>query len=133
MRFVEGEYEPGSNVLRLWHPRRVTLNEPRLVEQFFQNVVELLKACPRPPYLLVDYTNFHIAAEMTQFYARQVKAYRHLTVGVFRYNLSPDTEGVLTKVAILVANRAAANIFPDERSAREAIGKARLAPETPQV
>jgi hypothetical protein len=133
MRFVEGEYEPASNVLRLWHPRPVTLNEPRLVEQFFEDVVGLLKACPRPPHLLVDYRNFQIAAEMTQFYAKQVQAYRHLTVGVFRYNLSPDTEGVLTKVAILVANRAAANIFPDERSAREAIRKAQLAPDTPPV
>jgi hypothetical protein len=44
-----------------------------------------------------------------------------VTVGVFRYNLSADTEGVLTKVTVLVANRADANIFPDEESARHAI------------
>ena len=90
-------------------------------------MVELLKRCPRPPYLLVDYTNFAIAAAMTHVYASQVKAYRHLAAGVFRYNLSPDTEGVLTKVAVLVANRTDANVFPDEQSARDAIRKAQLA------
>jgi hypothetical protein len=127
MSFVEGQHEPAANILRLWHAQPVRLDEPRLIEQFFEEVVALLKKCARPPYLLVDYTNFQIDAAMTEPYARAVKTYRHLAAGVFRYNLSPDTEGVLTRVAVLVANRADANVFPDERSAREAIRKAQAA------
>jgi hypothetical protein len=73
----------------------------------------------------VDYANLAISAELTREYASQVRLYRPLVAGTFRYNLSADTEGVLTKVAVLVANRADANIFPDEASARVAIRQAR--------
>src|SRR5262245_24640365 len=131
MPFVKGEYEPADNILRLWHPQPMTLNQPAIIEQFFAEVVALIRNCPTRPFLLMNYTHLQIAAEMTQSYAAQVKAYRHLSADVFRYNLSADTEGVLTKVAILVANRTDANIFPDERSARDANRKARRSSDQP--
>jgi hypothetical protein len=128
---VSGEYEPAEGILRLWHPQPVTLDTPPLVEQFFREVNALVKRCPQPPYLLVDYANLRIAAEMTQAYAAEVRTYRPSVAGVFRYNLTADTEGVLTKVAVLVANRADANIFPDESSARQAIRRARQGAQRP--
>jgi hypothetical protein len=125
MRFVSGEYEPKDDILRLWHPQPVSLDAPAFVDEFFREVYALVRQCPRPPYLLVDYTNLQIAAELTQHYASRVREYRGQVAGVFRYNLNAGTEGVLTRVTVLLANRADANIFPDEASAREAIRRAR--------
>jgi hypothetical protein len=122
---VRGKYEPGEGILHLSHPEPTTLADPTAVAEFFQKVSRLIRQCPQPPYLLVDYTNLEIAVDMTREYANQVKAYRGQVKGVYRYNLSARTEGVLTKVAVLLANKSDANIFPDEASARAAIRRAR--------
>ena len=127
MDFVTGTYDAKENVLRLSHPHPVTLGDPVTVEQFFEEVSRIIADCHAQPYLLVDYTNLEISANMTQEYARQVKAYRPGVRGVYRYNLSGNTEGVLTQVAVLIANRQDANIFPDEAAARAAMGRAREA------
>jgi hypothetical protein len=125
MPMVLGAYEAQENVLRLWHPERVVLGDPETIKRFFKEVARLIMACPAPPYVLVDYTNAEIPSDMTQEYAAAVRAYRPGVKGVFRYNISGGTEGVLTRVTVLIANKADANIFPDEASARAAVRKAR--------
>jgi hypothetical protein len=122
---IQGKYEPAEGILHLSHPEPTTLSDPQAVEGFFQEVARLIRRCPQPPYLLVDYTNLDIVVDMTRAYANQVRAYRSLVKGVYRYNLSASTEGVLTKVAVLLANKSDANIYPDEASARAAIRHAR--------
>jgi len=123
---IKGNYEPEERVLHLRHTRPTTLADPKAVAEFFREVSRLIRQCPQRPYLLVDYTNLDIAVEMTRKYADQVKAYRGTVEGVYRYNLSAGTEGVLTKVTVLLANKSEANIFPDEASARAAIRRARI-------
>jgi hypothetical protein len=127
---IRGKYDPQGRILHLMHTQPTLLADPKAVAEFFREVSRLIRKCPKRPYLLVDYTNLDIAVEMTREYANQVKAYRRQVEGVYRYNLSASTEGVLTKVAVLLANKSDANIFPDEASARAAIRRAR-APESP--
>lgn len=122
---VRGKYEPEEGILHLMHPHHTTLADPKAVAAFFREVAHLIRQCPQPPYLLVDYTNLDIAVDMTREYATQVTAYRARVKSVFRYNLSAGTEGVLTKVAVLLANKSDANIYPDESTARAAIRRAR--------
>lgn len=122
---IVAKYEPEEGILQFWHPEPTLLSDAAKVAEFFSEVARLIRQCPQPPYMLVDYTNLEIAVDMTQEYATQVKAYRGQVRGVFRYNLNASTEGVLTRVAVLLANKSDSNIYPDEQAAREAIGRAR--------
>ena len=127
MAAIKAQYEPEEGILRLCHPEPTMLADPRAVAEFFREVARLIRRCPQPPYLLVDYTNLDIAVDMTREYANQVSAYRGRVKGVYRYNLSAGTEGVLTKVAVLLANKSDANIYQDEAGARAALRRARTA------
>jgi hypothetical protein len=122
---IRAKYEPEEGILHLSHPEHTTLADPKAVAAFFRQVARLIRRCPQPPYLLVDYANLDIAVDMTREYANQVRAYRGTVKGVYRYNLSSGTAGVLTKVAVLLANKSDANIYGDEASARAGIRCAR--------
>jgi hypothetical protein len=125
MGLVCGTYDAKENILRLRHPAPVVLSDRATMEEFFREVSHIIAACAAPPWLLVDYTNLEISADMTLEYASHVKSYRPAVRGVYRYKLSNSTEGVLTQVAVLIANKRDANIFPDEATALAALRQAR--------
>ncbi len=127
-RYVIGRYEAEENILALWHPQPLVLNELNLIEEFFKEVNYWLESCPTKPYLLVNYANVNIAVDMTPEYSRQIKAYRPMVLNVFRYNISDDLQGSFTAMAIRMGNlktSTSSNIYPDETSARQAIKQAR--------
>src|SRR5262249_42656359 len=114
MPMVMGAYEPEDGVLRLWHPGHALLDSPAQVKQYFEEIGRLIASCPSPPWLLIDYAHVEIRREVTQHYVDRARAYRPLVRNVHRYGVSEATEGVLTRVAILLATGVDANIFPDE-------------------
>jgi hypothetical protein len=125
--YVMGVYEPESNILHTWHPNPIVLDDPFTVEHFFREVRRLIEACPEPPYNLVNYAGLTISPEMMGAYQAQLKIFRPMVRGVFRYGIAPGVGGTLTGVTVRLANRTEANIFPDEATAREAIRKVRAA------
>ena len=127
MPMVSGAYEAEDGVLRLWHPGRAVLDSAAQVKQYFEEIGRLIASCPSPPWLLIDYANVEVRREVTQEYVEKARAYRPLVRDVHRFGVSEATEGVLTRVAILLATGVDANIFPDEASARAALRKVRAA------
>jgi hypothetical protein len=125
--YVLGAYEREDNVLHTWHPQPITLDDPFTVERFFREVKRLIESCPERPYMLVNYAGLAISPEMMSAYQAQLKTYRPLVLGVFRYGIAEGVGGTLTGVTVRLANKAEANIFPDEAAAREAIRKLRAA------
>ena len=125
--YAEATYDPVENVLHMWHPRPVALDDPFTVERFFRDVRRLIDGCPDRPYLLVNYAGLTISPEMMGAYQAQLKTYRPMVRGVFRYGIGQGVGGTLTGVTVRLANRAEANIFANEGAAREAIRLARSA------
>jgi hypothetical protein len=125
--YVLGVYERENNILHTWHPNPIVLDDPFTIERFFREVRRLIEACPEPPYNLVNYAGLSISPEMMGAYQAQLKTYRPMLRGVFRYGIAEGVQGTLTGVTVRLANKAEANIFPDEATAREAIRKARAA------
>jgi hypothetical protein len=125
-KVTAGVYEESENVLHLWFPRRVELVDEEGVRIFFDEVIDdWIKPCPRPPYLLVNFRNLHIRPNLAEAYSRNIERFQTLLLGTFRYEVPASFTGVTVALGNLRL-AARANIFPDERSAREAIRQAKL-------
>ncbi len=129
-KYVKAYYEPEENIIRMVHPIPINLNSAAIIAEFFREVTYWLQSCPTKPYLLVDYTNLEVAVNMTDEYSAQLRNYRPMVLGVFRYGVSSDLNGSFTTMTIRLGNMRSAsssNIYPDEASARQALLKAKAA------
>ena len=120
-----GEYESDENILHLWFPLRVELADKQAIRAFFDEVqTDWIQPCPSKPYLLVNFGNLHIRANMAEVYAKSIARFQPMLLGTYRYGVPPTFTGVAVALGNLQL-AAPANIFPDERSAREAIRAAK--------
>lgn len=120
---VAGQYERERNILHLWFPKPVSLDSPDALATFFDEVVEdWINKTPGTFYLLVNYTNLHIGPKLSDSYAEHIGRFQHRLHGTFRYQVSKDFTGVAVSLGN-IRHHAAANIFPDEASARKAIAQ----------
>jgi hypothetical protein len=124
-KLTTGFYEDGDNILHLWFPRRVELVDEEGVRAFFDEVIDdWIKRCPRPPYLLVNFKNLHIRPNLAEAYSRNIERFQPLLLGTYRYDVPASFTGVTVALGNLrLATKS--NIFPDERSARDAIRQAK--------
>jgi hypothetical protein len=124
-KLVAGEYESAENILHLWFPRRIELADEEGIRAFLEEVmVEWVQPCPSKPYLLVNFSNLHIRANMAEVYATSIAQFQSMLLGTYRYGVPPSFTGVAVALGNLRL-AAPAHIFPDERSAREAIRTAK--------
>jgi uncharacterized protein YegP (UPF0339 family) len=128
-KYSEGHYDRSANILHVWYPRGVQLQDEATVEAFFDETKrEWLDPCPTPPYLLVNYAGVHIAPNMADCYARSIGRFQGLVLGTFRYGMSRDASGHFTAVAVALGNirlAAPSNLFESEEAARKAIESAK--------
>jgi hypothetical protein len=124
-KLVAGEYESAENILHLWFPRRVELADEEAIRAFFDEVMtEWIRPRSSKPYLLVNFRNLHIRANMADVYATSIARFQSMLLGTYRYGVPPTFTGVAVALGNLQL-AAPANIFQDERSAREAIRAAK--------
>lgn len=124
-KLAAGEYESAENILHLWFPRRVELADEEAIRAFFDEVMtEWIRPRSNKPYLLVNFANLHIRANMADVYARSIARFQSMLLGTYRYGVPPTFTGVAVALGNLRL-AAPANIFQDERSAREAIRAAK--------
>jgi hypothetical protein len=125
VKLTAGEYDSTENVLHLWFPRRVELADEQAIRAFFDEVMaDWIQPCSRKPYLLVNFSNLHIHANMADVYAKNIARFQSMLLGTYRYGLPPSFTGVAVALGNLQLG-APANLFPDEPSAREAIREAK--------
>jgi hypothetical protein len=118
---TSGEYELAENILHLWFPNRIELADEEAIRAFFEEVtVDWIEPCPSQPYLLVNFRNLHIRANMADVYAKSIARFQSKLLGTYRYGVPASFTGVAVALGNLQLS-APANIFPDEGSAREAI------------
>jgi hypothetical protein len=121
VKHTAGEYESAENILHLWFPHRVELTDEEAIRAFFDEVlVDWIQPCPSKPFLLVNFSNLHIRASMAKVYAKNIARFQSLLLGTYRYGVPPTFTGVTVALGNLQLG-APANMFDDERSAREAI------------
>jgi hypothetical protein len=124
-KLTAGKYESAENILHLWFPLRVELADEEAIRAFFDEVVvDWIQPCPSRPYLLVNFGNLHIRANMADIYAKNIARFQSMLLGTYRYGMPPSFTGVAVALGNLQL-AAPANIFPDEGSAREAIRAAK--------
>jgi hypothetical protein len=124
-KLAAGEYESAENILHLWFPRRVELADEEGIRAFFDEVVtDWIRPRSTKPYLLVNFSNLHIRANMASVYATSIARFQSMLLGTYRYGVPPTFTGVAVALGNLQL-AAPANIFQDERSAREAIRAAK--------
>jgi hypothetical protein len=125
-KHTAGEYEAGENILHLWYPHRTELATEADVQDFFDEVIEdWIKPCPKRPYALVNYANCHIRPNLAEAYSKNIRRFQTMLLGTYRYGVPASFTGVAVALGNLKL-ASPANIFADERTAREAI---RLAKE----
>jgi len=125
VKLMAGEYESAENILHLWFPRRIELADEGAIRAFFEEViVDWIRPCPCKPYLLVNFGNLHIRANMAAAYATNIARFQSMLLGTYRYGMPATFTGVTVALGNLKLS-APANIFPDEQSAREAIDQAK--------
>jgi hypothetical protein len=124
-KLTAGKYESAENILHLWFPLRVELADEEAIRAFFDEVVvDWIQPCPSRPYLLVNFGNLYIRANMADMYAKNIARFQSMLLGTYRYGMPPSFTGVTVALGNLQLG-APANIFPDEPSAREAIRAAK--------
>jgi hypothetical protein len=125
--YVDGSYEPETNILRLRWLKPVVLDTPKMVDAVFQEVIEnWVKPADYNPYVLIDYANMQIAPEMGEHYGKYVAFIKNHCLAIIRYNVPSAT----TRVAISGGNIKAgksSNMFATEKEAREAVAEMRAA------
>jgi hypothetical protein len=120
VKITAGKYEAVENILHLWFPRHVVLADEEAIRAFSDEVlVDWIQPCPIMPYLLVNFSNLEIRPNMAGVYAKHIGRFESLLLGTYRCGVHPSKIGVV--MALSTERGARANIFPDERSAREAI------------
>ncbi|HSY22595.1 MAG TPA: hypothetical protein VK841_10800 [Polyangiaceae bacterium] len=120
-KLTAGEYEASENILHLRYPRRVELASDEAVQAFFDEVIEdWIRPCPNRPYLLVNFANLHIRPNMAEAYAKNLGRFQGMLLGTYRYGVPASFTGVAVALGNLKL-ASPANIFADERTAREAI------------
>ena len=124
-KLVAGRYEREGNVLHLWFPESVRLNDAESVKLFFDEVVaDWIDTVPGRFYLLVNYNNLHIGSRVADEYAKNIQRFQHKLLGTFRYGLPADFTGVAVSLGNMRLS-AQANIFENEAAARAAIKRLR--------
>jgi hypothetical protein len=124
-KLAAGEYESAENILHLWFPRRVELADQEAIRAFFDEVVtDWIRPRSSKPYLLVNFRNLHIRANMADVYATSIARFQSMLLGTYRYGVPPTFTGVAVALGNLHLGTPA-NIFQDERSARDAIRAAK--------
>jgi len=92
---VAGRFEEATNILHLWFPNAVLLRDAQGVTAFFDEVIEdWIDKADGNIYLLVNYENLHIAAQVADSYAENIKRFQHKLFGTFRYGIPGDFTGV---------------------------------------
>jgi hypothetical protein len=118
---MAGEYDPAENILHLWFPQRVDLADEVAIRAFFDEATaDWIQPRKSKPYLLVNFGNLHIRANMADAYAKSIERFQSMLLGTYRYGMPPSFTGVAVALGNLQL-AAPANIFADDRSAREAI------------
>jgi hypothetical protein len=134
-KLVAGAYDRAENILHLWFPSPVRLDNDLSVAQFFQEVIDdWIAPRPQKAYLLVNFENLHIAAAMASSYADNIRKFQPLLLGTFRYNVREDIVGRFTRMAVTLGNVALAapsHLFATEADARQAIRRAKEAAGAP--
>ena len=121
---VAGQFEQDRNTLHLWFPNPVVLRDVDSVAAFFDEVVhDWIDHTPERFYLLVNYGNLHIAAQVSDAYSANIQRFQHKLLGTFRYGIPGDFTGVAVSLGNLKL-QAPANLFNDEAAARAAIAQA---------
>jgi hypothetical protein len=124
-KLAAGEYESAENILHLWFPRRIELADEKGIRAFFDEVmIDWIQPRPSKPYLLVNFSNLHIRANMAEQYAMNIARFQSMLLGTYRYGVPASFTGVAVALGNLQL-AAPAHIFADERSAREAIRAAK--------
>ena len=124
-KLVAGRLEEATEILHLWFPNPVLLRDSQSVTAFFDEVIEdWIDKAPAGIYLLVNYENLHIAAQVADSYAANIKRFQHKLRGTFRYGVPGDFTGVAVSLGNMKL-QAQANLFPDEATARAAIEQLR--------
>jgi hypothetical protein len=101
------------------------LADEKAIRGFFDEVISVwIQPCPRRPYLLVNFNNLHIHANMAQVYAKNIARFQSKLLGTYRYGVPPGFTGVAVALGNLQLG-APANLFADEPNAREAIRMAK--------
>ena len=122
---VDGRLEEANGILHLWFPSPVLLRDSQSVAAFFDEVIEdWIDKAVGNVYLLVNYENLHIAAQVADSYAANIKRFQPKLLGTFRYGIPGDFTGVAVSLGNLKL-QAQANLFPDAATARVAIGQLR--------
>ena len=120
-KHTAGEYEANENILHLWYPHRTELASDEGVQTLFDEVIEdWIKPCPKRPYLLVNYANCHIRPDLVEAYSKNLRRFQSTLLGTYRYGVPASFTGVAVALGNLKL-ASPANIFADERTAREAI------------
>jgi len=78
-KLAAGEYESAENILHLWFPRRVELADEEAIRAFFDEVMtDWIRPRSSKPYLLVNFSNLHIRANMADVYATSIARFQSL-------------------------------------------------------
>jgi hypothetical protein len=116
-------YDPALDAWTLTH-RDVRIQSPADANRWRQLLgQELHKLNGQPAYVLIDVTEFEVAAVMMEDYGRTVKAIAHNFRGVFRYGAGDKTRTTVLLQSLV--NSFPANLFNDRAEAIEALNRAR--------
>jgi hypothetical protein len=124
---VAGRFEPLENTLHLWFPQPVRLGDAESVRVFFDEVVkDWIEPTPGHFYLLVNYQNLHITAQVAGDYAKHIQRFQHRLLGTFRYGIPGDFTGVAVSLGNMQL-KTRVHLYENEAAARAAIEAAKRA------
>src|SRR5579863_5488770 len=84
-KLAAGEYESAENILHLWFPRHVELADEEAIRAFFDEVMtDWIRPRSTKPYLLVNFRNLHIRANMASVYATNIARFQSMLLGTYR-------------------------------------------------
>ena len=122
---VQGHFDHAQNILHLWFPQPVVLRDADTVTAFFDEVLkDWIAPTPDRFYLLVNYQNLHIAAQVAEAYSAGISRFQNRLHGTYRYGLPGDFTGVAVSLGNIKL-QAPANLFDSESDARAAIDRAK--------
>jgi hypothetical protein len=79
----------------LWFPCLIELADENAVRDFFDEVIaDWIRPSPQRPYLLVNFANLHIRANMVDDYAKNIARFQSMVLGTYRYGMPPSFTGV---------------------------------------
>jgi len=122
---IQGHFDPAQNILQLWFPQPVVLRDADTVTAFFDEVLkDWILPTPGRFYLLVNYQNLHIAAQVAEAYSAGISRFQNKLHGTYRYGIPGDFTGVAVSLGNMKL-QAPVNLFDSESDARAAIDRAK--------